>query len=184
MGESNVIRLGVFGLVAIIFLGFMGLILNVGLGLLNDDSGDTKEVQQYYGVVTEKYYIDGKSSTTLGAGVTVGGITTGSPTVGATPFIGSTSSSDEFILFINGIKHKVKNKLWAEVEKGDTIEYTKGVLGSITGVTVLTSGSTTEQSNIEVGQEGIEEEVDQAVDEKQKEIDDLKNRLEELENKE
>lgn len=73
-----------------------------------------KEKTMYEGVILDKHFVNGTSSS--GVGVTADG------TVGMM----SSSTSDAYTIFLEEGKYELPYKVWIHLEKGDKIQYTKG----------------------------------------------------------
>lgn len=85
--------------------------------LLTACEQDSREPDIREGIVTEKYFIKGQSST--GVGMTMNGQMT----------VVQSSTSDEYILFIDDEDYSVSKDEWLSVEKGSRIRFEKSWSG-------------------------------------------------------
>lgn len=79
--------------------------------------GQTEEPQIHTGTIQDKYFKSGGTST--GVGISSSG----------EAVVTTQSTSDEYIIFIDGENYNVKKEIWFDLEKGMNVKYTKGFFG-------------------------------------------------------
>lgn len=89
----------------------MKRILLILIPLLFLMTGCEEDTNTYEGIVQDKYFQAGTTST--GVGLSMNG----------QMVVTTTSTTDQYIIFVNGKDYLVKKEIWFELEKGQKISY-------------------------------------------------------------
>lgn len=124
----------------------IGLVL-LGFILLLVSGCAEGEKQVYEGVIQDKHFQKGSTST--GMGLSFNGET-------VVPVMTTNSTSDEYTLFVNNSSYSVSKNQWLQLEKEMTIRYTVGFTG-INVIQIVTPPE--DETENEEMKNGVEQQV-------------------------